>query len=237
MHCVCVFCSGEKIALCISILLSLTVFFLLLADIIPPTSLVVPLIGKYLLFTMVLVSLSIIVTVVVLNVHFRSPSTHTMAPWVQRMFLVLLPRLLCMRRPAINRDLTPKVVVRTCNGVELRDLGRRPAEADIGRSGRDRIGNRLASSSTSSNMISTLQGAGAGVSGAAATSRPEDNVDTDGTTNNFSPEVVRAIEGVKFIAEHLKQEDEARYVSHHHLLAQYKTITTVEMADKSACAG
>ena len=102
--------SGEKIALCISILLSLTVFFLLLADIIPPTSLVVPLIGKYLLFTMVLVSLSIIVTVVVLNVHFRSPSTHTMAPWVQKTFLVLLPRLLCMRRPSINRDLTPKVM-------------------------------------------------------------------------------------------------------------------------------
>lgn len=223
------FNSGEKIALCISILLSLTVFFLLLADIIPPTSLVVPLIGKYLLFTMVLVSLSIIVTVVVLNVHFRSPSTHTMAPWVQRMFLGLLPRLLCMRRPAVNRDLTPKVVVRTCNGVELRDLGpQRPttgADVAVSRSGRDRIGDRLASSSTSSNMAMTLHhGAGAGVSGAVAASATrsvvdddDDDAEQDASTSNFSPEVVKAIEGVKFIAEHLKKEDEARYVSSAHV--------------------
>ncbi len=46
-------------------------FFLLLAEIIPPTSLAVPLLGKYLLFTMILVSLSIMVTVGILNVHFR----------------------------------------------------------------------------------------------------------------------------------------------------------------------
>ena len=43
-----------QVTLCISILLSLTVFFLLLAEIIPPTSLAVPLLGKYLLFTMIL---------------------------------------------------------------------------------------------------------------------------------------------------------------------------------------
>jgi len=63
--------SGEKISLCISILLSLTVFFLLLAEIIPPTSLTVPLLGKYLLFTMMLVTLSVVVTIAVLNVNFR----------------------------------------------------------------------------------------------------------------------------------------------------------------------
>lgn len=63
--------SGEKISLCISILLSLTVFFLLLVEIIPPTSLTVPLLGKYLLFTMMLVTLSVVVTVAVLNVNFR----------------------------------------------------------------------------------------------------------------------------------------------------------------------
>lgn len=82
-----------------SILLSLTVFFLLLAEIIPPTSLCVPLLGKYLLFTMILVTLSICVTVVVLNVHFRSAKTHRMAPWVKRVFIHLLPRMLMMRRP------------------------------------------------------------------------------------------------------------------------------------------
>ena len=48
-----------QISLCISILISLTVFFLLLVEIIPSTSLVIPLIGKYLLFTMVLVTLSV----------------------------------------------------------------------------------------------------------------------------------------------------------------------------------
>jgi len=42
------------VSLAISILLSLTVFFLLLAEIIPPTSLVVPLLGKFVLFTMIL---------------------------------------------------------------------------------------------------------------------------------------------------------------------------------------
>ena len=43
-----------QVSLSINILLSLTVFFLLLAEIIPPTSLVVPLLGKLVLFTMIL---------------------------------------------------------------------------------------------------------------------------------------------------------------------------------------
>ncbi|VEN51299.1 unnamed protein product [Callosobruchus maculatus] len=96
--------SGEKVSLSISILLSLTVFFLLLAEIIPPTSLVVPLLGKFVLFTMILDTFSICVTVVVLNVHFRSPQTHVMALWVRRVFIHILPRLLVMRRPHYPLD-------------------------------------------------------------------------------------------------------------------------------------
>lgn len=91
--------SGEKVSLSISILLSLTVFFLLLAEIIPPTSLTVPLLGKYLLFTMVLVTLSVVVTIAVLNVNFRSPVTHRMARWVRVVFIQVLPRFLCIERP------------------------------------------------------------------------------------------------------------------------------------------
>lgn len=98
--------SGEKITLSISILLALTVFFLLLSDINPPTSIVIPLIGKYLLFTMIVVTMSIFLTVHTLSVHFRSPSTHHMSPWIQRLFTEILPRILCMKRPSHqNRNL------------------------------------------------------------------------------------------------------------------------------------
>lgn len=87
-----------QVTLCISILVSLTVFFLLLAEIIPPTSLAIPLLGKYLLFTMILVSLSVWTTVCVLNIHFRSPSTHNMSIAVRRIFLDFLPKVMMMRR-------------------------------------------------------------------------------------------------------------------------------------------
>lgn len=91
--------SGEKIALCISILLSQTMFFLLISEIIPSTSLALPLLGKYLLFTMLLVGLSVVITIIILNIHYRKPSTHKMAPWVRAFFIKRLPKLLLMRVP------------------------------------------------------------------------------------------------------------------------------------------
>uniref|UniRef100_A0A8C2BUR6 Neuronal acetylcholine receptor subunit alpha-5 n=1 Tax=Cyprinus carpio TaxID=7962 RepID=A0A8C2BUR6_CYPCA len=89
---------GEKISLCTSVLVSLTVFLLVIEEIIPSSSKVIPLIGEYLVFTMIFVTLSIVITVFAINIHHRSSSTHhSMAPWVRRIFLHHLPKLLCMR--------------------------------------------------------------------------------------------------------------------------------------------
>ncbi|KAM7423780.1 hypothetical protein PAMA_000237 [Pampus argenteus] len=89
---------GEKISLCTSVLVSLTVFLLVIEEIIPSSSKAIPLIGEYLVFTMIFVTLSIIITVFAINIHHRSSSTHhCMAPWVKRIFLHRLPKLLCMR--------------------------------------------------------------------------------------------------------------------------------------------
>ncbi|GIX66949.1 acetylcholine receptor subunit alpha-like [Caerostris darwini] len=93
--------SGEKVSLSISILLSLTFFFLVLAEIVPSTSLAMPLLGKYLLFTMILVTLSVVFAVACLTcifVHHHSIKCPSKS-WVRRLFIHILPKVLLMRSP------------------------------------------------------------------------------------------------------------------------------------------
>uniref|UniRef100_A0A3P9KVQ3 Cholinergic receptor, nicotinic, delta (muscle) n=1 Tax=Oryzias latipes TaxID=8090 RepID=A0A3P9KVQ3_ORYLA len=55
---------------------------------------------RYLMFIMVLVTVVVLNCVVVLNLHFRTPSTHVMTRWTKRFFLERLPRILHMSQPA-----------------------------------------------------------------------------------------------------------------------------------------
>uniref|UniRef100_H3DHS8 Cholinergic receptor nicotinic alpha 1 subunit n=2 Tax=Tetraodon nigroviridis TaxID=99883 RepID=H3DHS8_TETNG len=153
--------SGEKMTLSISVLLSLTVFLLVIVELIPSTSSAVPLIGKYMLFTMVFVIASIIITVIVINTHHRSPSTHTMPDWVRRIFIETIPNIMffsTMKRP----------------GKEKQRKGIQPPDFDISE-----------------------------ISGNQATAVPYE------TRITKNPDVRSAIEGVKYIAETMKSDEES----------------------------
>ncbi|KAK3098547.1 hypothetical protein FSP39_020530 [Pinctada imbricata] len=75
--------AGEKITLSITVLLSYSVFMLLVAESMPPTSEFVPLIGIYLTVSMASASVSVVLTVLVLKLHHCSPK-QTRVPGIIR---------------------------------------------------------------------------------------------------------------------------------------------------------
>ncbi|NWR78247.1 ACHD protein, partial [Centropus unirufus] len=107
--------SGEKMTLVISVLLAQSVFLLLISQRLPATSHAIPLIGKYLLFIMLLVTAVVVICVVVLNFHFRTPSTHIMSDRVKEVFLETLPRLLGMSQPVESPAGAP--CIRRCSSA------------------------------------------------------------------------------------------------------------------------
>uniref|UniRef100_A0A1I7RL52 Acetylcholine receptor subunit alpha-type unc-63 n=2 Tax=Bursaphelenchus xylophilus TaxID=6326 RepID=A0A1I7RL52_BURXY len=189
---------GEKISLCISVLISLTVFFLLLVEIIPSTSLVIPLIGKYLLFTMVLVTLSVIVTVITLNVHYRQPSTHKMSRFMRWFFIDLLPYYLFMRRPSqIYENTTPP--------QEFSPLAMQLVPSGVNSS---RKSTRPSLYSRPSILLEN--------SDHLQVHRPSDTypalINRVGSVQEQKTPMISAVESVSFIADHFRKEEEDQQV-------------------------
>lgn len=185
---------GEKVTLCISVLLSLTVFLLVITETIPSTSLVIPLVGKYLLFTMIFITLSIVVTVFVLNTHYRAPTTHTMPTWVKTVFLRLLPQILMMRRPLDKRKGT-----RYDKNPE--GFSGRPAKVKFDRRREPKLFQECCHCRKSSEI--------------ATSKRRLDHQPLQWTTENLepSPEVEAVIDSVQFIAENMKNQNETKEVN------------------------
>uniref|UniRef100_A0A8C7YG12 Neuronal acetylcholine receptor subunit alpha-7-like n=1 Tax=Oryzias sinensis TaxID=183150 RepID=A0A8C7YG12_9TELE len=98
--------SGEKISLGITVLLSLTVFMLMVAEIMPATSDSVPLIGQYFASTMVIVGMSVVATVIVLQFHHHTPNSGPMPRWVHLVLLQWVPWFLRMKRPGEGAEPT-----------------------------------------------------------------------------------------------------------------------------------
>uniref|UniRef100_A0AC35THI2 Neur_chan_LBD domain-containing protein n=1 Tax=Rhabditophanes sp. KR3021 TaxID=114890 RepID=A0AC35THI2_9BILA len=88
--------SHNKIQFSVSLLVALTIFYLLLVEIIPPTSISISLIGKYLLFTLLVVSMSIICTVIILNIHHRED--QVMPHYIRYFFIQFLGKYILVFR-------------------------------------------------------------------------------------------------------------------------------------------
>uniref|UniRef100_A0A8C6WUP3 Cholinergic receptor, nicotinic, alpha 7 (neuronal) n=1 Tax=Neogobius melanostomus TaxID=47308 RepID=A0A8C6WUP3_9GOBI len=97
--------SGEKISLGITVLLSLTVFMLLVAEIMPATSDTVPLICEYLstCHHHGHRGLSVIATVLVLQYHHHDPNGSKMPKWTRVFLLNWCAWFLRMKRPGEDK--------------------------------------------------------------------------------------------------------------------------------------
>ncbi|XP_036406912.1 neuronal acetylcholine receptor subunit alpha-3-like [Megalops cyprinoides] len=224
---------GEKVTLCISVLLSLTVFLLVITETIPSTSLVIPLIGEYLLFTMIFVTLSIVITVFVLNVHYRTPTTHTMPAWVRSVFLGVLPRVMLMRRPIDQQEaLKSSGGSSGCGSLSCAD-GICKGGCGGGGGGGGSGGKKRKSSARQQDSVNCLEYGENKVAagdpkkcpcqqGKEAPEAPEPGklarqlspqpINAVVAFSVVSPEIKQAIESVKYIAENMRSRNKAKEV-------------------------
>ncbi|KAL8575991.1 hypothetical protein ACOMHN_052009 [Nucella lapillus] len=94
--------SGEKVSLGITVLLAFTVFQLLIAEIVPTSADTTPKLAIFLLCIMATSTSSIIISVLVLDLHHRAVCTQPPV-WLRRLVLDLLARLMCMRNSHVTR--------------------------------------------------------------------------------------------------------------------------------------
>ncbi|KAK0070532.1 neuronal acetylcholine receptor subunit alpha-10, partial [Biomphalaria pfeifferi] len=86
--------SGEKIAMGITTLLSMTVFLMIVADKMPPTSEDLPLVGLYYGITMTIVSCATGMTVFVLNIHHKGARGREVPRLLKCIFFGVISRIL-----------------------------------------------------------------------------------------------------------------------------------------------
>ncbi|KAK2146415.1 hypothetical protein LSH36_610g01033 [Paralvinella palmiformis] len=89
--------SGEKISLGLSVFLAFSMFMLLIAEEVPATSKSVPLIGVYLTTVMTMTSVSVIMSVMVINLYNRGYRAKSAPPWLKTLILSWLCKLLNMK--------------------------------------------------------------------------------------------------------------------------------------------
>lgn len=93
--------SGERITLSITVLLAMAVFLQLVAETLPRNSETIPLLGKFYITIMAEISISLMSTCWVLNIHHRNSGRSIVKTpeWVEVFVLGWLANILCVRKP------------------------------------------------------------------------------------------------------------------------------------------
>ncbi|KAJ8304648.1 hypothetical protein KUTeg_018231, partial [Tegillarca granosa] len=90
--------SGEKVSLQITVLLALAVFQLIVAEALPPSAESIPLIAIYFDFSIFLVGFACVMSVVVLNVHYRGNKPIPMR--IRKLFFGYLAKICFINAPS-----------------------------------------------------------------------------------------------------------------------------------------
>ncbi|NXU65869.1 ACHA9 protein, partial [Horornis vulcanius] len=84
--------SGEKVSLGVTVLLALTVFQLMVAEIMPPSE-NVPLIGKYYIATMTMITASTALTIIIMNLHHCGSEAKPVPQWAKVVILDYMSKI------------------------------------------------------------------------------------------------------------------------------------------------
>ncbi|XP_074647547.1 neuronal acetylcholine receptor subunit alpha-9-like [Tubulanus polymorphus] len=90
--------SGEKISLGITVLLAFSVFQLLMADLMPKTSNVTPILVIYVTLLMAMAIISTIVSVLVLNVHHQHDEGSAVPNWARNIVFRCMAPIVCAKK-------------------------------------------------------------------------------------------------------------------------------------------
>lgn len=139
-----------------------------------------------------------------------------MSPWVRKIFTEILPRALFMKRPEMASPPVAKpgsVAARTVNGIETRDLPQDASQAPY-ENIRQRVGSRESMASSSRDGGTQPQRESMTSSSREGTQLTRESMASSSREGTqFPPEVLDALKGVKYIANHLRQGDKDLLVS------------------------
>ncbi|XP_062864547.1 neuronal acetylcholine receptor subunit alpha-9 [Trichomycterus rosablanca] len=84
--------SGEKVSLGVTVLLALTVFQMMVAESMPPSE-SVPLIGKYYIATMTMITASTSLTIFIMNIHFCGADAKPVPHWAKVLIIDYMAKI------------------------------------------------------------------------------------------------------------------------------------------------